>query len=138
MSKKLYRKIKKVPLYPCRLGVLVCKSYKEVNKFLLSQGMPEEFDFSEYVGSTITRGVVKEKGKELFCIYIVLNPKEEGFTHGLISHEVRHATNAILEHIGQRLDPNNDEAEAYLSGWVADMVYNVLNLGGNIRKLKIV
>lgn len=139
MAKKLDVKIIKVPLYPCRFGVIVSNGYKGVNKFLKSQGMSENIDFVDYDAVTITHGVtIGKNGRRLRCVYIVLNTRDRGFTHGVVAHEIRHATNAILQHIEQRLDPNNDEAEAYLAGWIADFVYSVIDMGNNIKNLKIV
>lgn len=48
-------------------------------------------------------------------------------THGIIAHECLHAVNKIFLLIGQKLDLENDEFEAYLLGWMVDLVHRVFN-----------
>lgn len=131
------KKILKVPLYPCRLGVVVCSDEGKVNKYLESQGMDFKLDFDSYYAACFEGLWKNEKGEEFYCVYIVLNQEAELFTHGIVSHEVRHATNAIMQRIGHSLDAINDEPEAYLQQWITDAVYNVLSVGGHIDKLRI-
>lgn len=61
------------------------------------------------------------KGKESFCV--VFNFwTEDPITIGTIVHEVNHAGNRIMQ--SREFDPDfeNDEAECYLKGWLADEV----------------
>lgn len=135
------KKIKKVPLYPTRLGVIVGGSEDEIMEALKSEGAPDylQLDFDTFDALTITEGVCKdEKGAERFCIYVVFDPKNENFTHGVIAHEVRHVTSSILNRVGYRLDAENDEAEAYLAGWVANFIYSVIDEAGELGNIKIV
>lgn len=46
--------------------------------------------------------------------------------HDLIAHEVVHLVNAIYISRRITLDPNNDEPQAYLTGWISGQVYKVL------------
>lgn len=39
-----------------------------------------------------------------------------------ICHEVVHIKNKINDHAGIQHDPDNDEPEAYLSGWIAEQI----------------
>lgn len=39
-----------------------------------------------------------------------------------ISHEIVHLVNAVCKSRGIKLDPDNDEAQAYLTGWVTSVV----------------
>jgi hypothetical protein len=39
-----------------------------------------------------------------------------------ICHEVVHIKNRIYSHAGTTADPDNDEPEAYLSGWLAEQI----------------
>ena len=41
-------------------------------------------------------------------------------SHGAIAHESKHITNYIFSNIGAMLDPENDEPECYLLGWIVD------------------
>ena len=46
-------------------------------------------------------------------------------TVGEIAHECFHCVNRTLLDIGYGIDPDNDEASAYLLNWMVDEVYNV-------------
>ena len=48
----------------------------------------------------------------------------EGYDPSLIAHEVVHVVNFIFLDCGQELDRVNDEAQAYLTGWVFEQIYN--------------
>lgn len=39
-----------------------------------------------------------------------------------ICHEVIHIKNKVFEHAGIDHDPNNDEPETYLAGWIAEQI----------------
>lgn len=39
-----------------------------------------------------------------------------------ICHEAVHIKNAVFMHSGMTHDPNNDEPEAYLLGWIAEQI----------------
>jgi hypothetical protein len=41
--------------------------------------------------------------------------------HGTITHETTHLTNQIFSYLGQGLDEDNDEAQAYLAGHLAQV-----------------
>ena len=47
-------------------------------------------------------------------------------TTGTISHESDHAANSVFNFIGARVDPTNDEPHAYLVGFFADCIEEVL------------
>jgi hypothetical protein len=44
-----------------------------------------------------------------------------------IAHEVVHLKNYIYSDCSIQLDRNNDEPEAYLTGWLFDEIYKFLN-----------
>ena len=50
----------------------------------------------------------------------------EGVDCGLIAHEVVHLVNYIFLDCGQELDRVNDEAQAYLTGWLFEEIYNFI------------
>lgn len=50
----------------------------------------------------------------------------ERCTAGTVAHESDHAANAVFEFIGARVDPTNDEPHAYLVGFFADAIEEVL------------
>jgi len=137
MGKELAIRIKKVPLYPCRLGILIEEGYNGMNKFLKSQGAKYYLDFKDYIAAVLLHGCIKKRGELYDCIYIVFNIEAGELTHGLIAHEVRHATNGVLNYIGQKLDAENDEVEAYLAQWVTKQVYKALKKGGYLKCIKL-
>lgn len=47
-------------------------------------------------------------------------------TTGTIAHESDHAANAVFDFIGAKVDPRNDEPHAYLAGFFADCIDEVL------------
>lgn len=40
-----------------------------------------------------------------------------------LAHEIVHIVNMILSHVGVTLDPENDEAQAYLTGYLTQIVF---------------
>lgn len=45
----------------------------------------------------------------------------------MIAHECVHAANMIFEHVGAKIDLDNDEPYAYLVGWLVKQVHNSLD-----------
>jgi hypothetical protein len=45
----------------------------------------------------------------------------------IIAHESVHLANRMFNHVGQDLDIDNDEAQAYLVEWFFDKIYKFLN-----------
>ncbi len=59
------------------------------------------------------------------CIYwLVL--KRSAISHGLIAHEIVHLVNMIFVDRRIKFEPNNDEAQAYFTEWLATAVYKKL------------
>ena len=44
----------------------------------------------------------------------------------VIAHEAVHVVNHVFEDRFMKLDPLNDEAQAYLTGWVVEQIHNFL------------
>lgn len=57
------------------------------------------------------------------CLVVVFDAKE-AINANTICHEVVHVKNRIYHHAGTSNDPDNDEPEAYLSGWLAEQIEN--------------
>jgi hypothetical protein len=47
-----------------------------------------------------------------------------------IAHEAVHVVNYIFEHVGVHLDTNNDEAQAYLTGYVVELMHKTISKYG--------
>lgn len=77
------------------------------------------FQFEEVAGYfTMT----SKKGIERF--WMVFKPTKHNMD--TISHEITHCVNAICKSRGIKLDPDNDEAQCYLTGWVSKSTCSVL------------
>lgn len=50
----------------------------------------------------------------------------EYVTPSIVAHEVVHLVNYIFLDCGVQLDRENDEAQAYLTGWLVDKIYEIL------------
>lgn len=100
------KKTFKVPLYPCRLEVLIYDTEEEVLK--------------KYPIAEDACGFYKSSGDGFFCIGIKSN---QGVS--TISHEAEHVKNRIFSFIGQVTDAHNDEVDAYLVCWIAKTVTDV-------------
>ena len=122
----MYRqKIIKCPLYTTRVCFVVTDEVKELHK---RHPHIEELELEDPLfGHTIRTGIVIPNEEEMArCVFIVLNPNykfgEFKFTAGCIAHECLHATNTILSHVGIKADYDNDEAQAYLMGYLTDQI----------------
>jgi len=69
----------------------------------------------------------KDDDERVYAYVMYVGPGE-GL--GAICHEATHLTNFIFDYIGQDLDLCNDEAQAYLAGYITDQFCE------NIRSIK--
>ncbi|RIV23617.1 hypothetical protein DYU11_11590 [Fibrisoma montanum] len=46
---------------------------------------------------------------------------------GIIAHETVHIVNHVFKQCGILLDVDNDEPQAYLTGWVANQIYKAIH-----------
>lgn len=53
---------------------------------------------------------------------ILLRVRDGGVYYTDIFHEVEHATAGLCAYHGIKMDPDNDEAIAYLQGWIGEWV----------------
>lgn len=45
----------------------------------------------------------------------------------LLAHEAVHVCNYVFDNVGIKLDADNDEAQAYLIGWIVDEMLKFIN-----------
>jgi len=69
-------------------------------------------------------GAVTLRGKGARSYVVAFENKDDV---GLIAHEAVHIVNLIFLDCGQELDRTNDEAQAYLTAWVVDTIYEHIN-----------
>lgn len=62
------------------------------------------------------------KGWNSFLLLFNIN-HIQSLTYGMISHEANHIVDFIMEAIGQKVDPNNNEYSAYLMEWIVNTVF---------------
>jgi hypothetical protein len=61
----------------------------------------------------------------------------QSLTYGMIAHEVNHVVDFIMEAIGQKVDPNNNEYSAYLVEWLVNTVFSHFIERGLMEKLSV-
>lgn len=101
-----------IDIYHTSVKFVVVKSMK--NKVI-----PKEYQ--QGFGAITTWGLCD---KELFQVTIYCSKKD--ITFGLVVHELQHATNCILNHIGITPSYENDEAQAYLIGYISNKVFDFI------------
>lgn len=45
----------------------------------------------------------------------------------IIAHEAIHIKNMIFDHVHMKLDTDNDEFEAYFTGWLVKQIHGIIN-----------
>ena len=107
-----------VPLYRGKLVVIITSSVKQLKKYI-----PDWTDKEIYASTYYAPYKEKQQG-----YYIILNFKGtyRKIQHGTIAHESTHAAHFIMKHNGLIGDLVDDEAQAYLVGWITDQVYKVI------------
>ena len=95
------RKIK-IPLYFENLIVHKINSFEEINAIYKGMDIPLE-RYSAIVFND-------NKGNIVLAI--------EEVNYGIIAHEIVHIVNSIFKRTGMKLDVDNDEAQAYLTGYL--------------------
>lgn len=99
----------KIPIYFGKLVILRAKNFKEIES---------KFGFdstNSYASFTFKR--VKKNGAARYYIALKKNT-----SNSVIAHEVVHLVNYIFDHNGIELDLKNDEAQAYLTGWIFEQI----------------
>lgn len=103
------KKTIKIPIYQGKLIIIYDKNLSYFSKKYNTK------DLKDY-GAVTTR---IEHGK-----YAVAFEYNEG---SIIAHEIVHIVNYIFEDCGIHLDRINDEAQAYLTGWLFKEIEKFLN-----------
>jgi hypothetical protein len=58
----------------------------------------------------------------------------EDIDYGIIAHEVVHLVNSVFKEVGIQLDLDNDEPQAYLTGYIMKQICNFLD---NEKKMPV-
>ena len=122
-----------IPIYEGILAFCISNEHKKITDYFnLENSLPKNiFGHSFY-----TYRDYKIKNTNVYLI--ILNFENEiPITHGIIIHEINHIGNMILNHKDIEPDFNNDEAETYLKGWIANELYLFLDQIKMLKKIKI-
>ena len=110
-----YRKIVKIPIYSGNFIIIFSNDSERVAKAVNVKngdiGYLYAFTFHNFI----------HKGYESFCVCFNFWTSDP-ITTGTLVHEVTHATHRILQAREVIPDFDNDEAECYLAGFLADQV----------------
>lgn len=101
-----------IPIYFGKLTLIKGKNFKKTNeKFKVE--IPSRF-------GAVTFRNEKADGFEVVVSFVDSNVS-------LVAHEAIHVCNFIYENIGAKLDIENDEHQAYITGWIVDEMETFLN-----------
>ena len=107
----MIKKTINIPIYQCKLTIILDKDLSYITKKY------KTIDLSNY-------GAITMRVPNKYNEYIVAFEYSEG---SIIAHEVTHLVNYIFKDRGVELDLNNDEPQAYLTGWLFKEIDKFLN-----------
>lgn len=118
-----------IPLYSgsrsSKIHIIISdrKNWSRIGDILnaLSDAQEEPFEYDD-VGAFFTETV--KTGVSNF--WMIFKAEKNSVNVNSMGHEIVHCVNAIFKSRGLKLDPDNDEAQAYLTGWVTEIVYKEL------------
>ena len=102
----------KIPIYQCKLTIILDKDLKYVEKEYKTVSL------DNYGAVTLTH---QDNPRH----FIVAFTDKKHLSN--IAHEIVHLKNYIFKTIGGQLDFDNDEPEAYLTGYLFDVIYDFLH-----------
>ena len=107
-------------VYPFDVMVSIGESDEEVRKQLENRGINvSQTDFT-HSSQQSGRTAIFSENVVLLRIY---NSQKSAMWHGVLAHEIFHASEFVLERIGMRLTLDSDEAYAYLIGYLTEKIY---------------
>lgn len=97
-------------------------------KFLSNKNIDEEeFNFvKESIEDEEVKGRTYHFKCKALCIYLKEFPGTPPWKN-LLAHEIFHATRYLMEDKQMPLDDNNEEAYAYLTGYITEQIYAKLD-----------
>lgn len=108
----------KIPIYFGKLNIILTKDFKDVNK-----------KFNKNIENNKVAAVTfAEVDKDNYFIVI------KDIEWSVIAHEAVHIVNYIFLGTGVLLDRQNDESQAYLTGWVVHEVEKFLKENKKCKK----
>jgi hypothetical protein len=114
-----YRKVVKLPIYGGNFIIIFSNDIEKVSKLVNIPKRDVEHLYAYTFHNFLYGGY--ESWAVCFNLWDVMP-----VTTGTIIHEITHAGNRILSSRNVLPDWDNDEAECYLKGWLADEVVNFM------------
>lgn len=112
-----------VPLYPVDIVFIVTD---DLRGYVVDHlGAWIRLDEEELDALTISPIPGSPHASTIFCIFEMAEINKIPLPR-IVGHELTHVKNYIISHISAKLDPDNDEYEAYLTGWMYEKLYNWL------------
>jgi len=106
-----------IPIYFGQLQIVITDNFTEASKKMkVDHGDVDPDSVGAFVN-------VSSHGNGLDFFTVFFKPDA---SHGLIAHEVVHLVNGIYSERHMELDKQNDEPQAYLTGWITDQIYKAL------------
>ena len=112
-----YKKVVKIPMFYGNFIIIFSNEEEKVKKITNYRGSMEEFAFTFHN--------FLYKGQESIAVCFNFWTSEP-VTLGTIMHEVNHAGNRLLLSRNVEPDFENDEAESYVKGWLADQIQDFM------------
>ncbi len=119
----------KIPIYDVLLTI-VYGDDKQAIRDLFRESYNYDWGDEDVYAHTLL-GTREEDGLQYSCIYIVFcsSHTHRSITPGTIAHECQHAVEFTFKLIGATIDIDNSEPNAYLLGYITDLVQNVIEAG---------
>lgn len=109
----------KLPIYPSNVIFVYSNSYDAILKFAKTERFHQEslkvLEAKDYSGYTF---LLKDTEEQSYNYIIVKKHKNKYEDIDTITHEIAHAVNDILTCCGVKYSKSNDEAFAYLTGYL--------------------
>ena len=124
LIEKLDKHIIPIPIYGGKLVLILTSNIEKVYtaydtpcpKYVPDDGIG-------CISATAFRKILYS-GKENVVHYVIAFPSGKRIAPGAIAHEAHHITKNILLDRGIPINPNEDENECYLLGWIVNQVHD--------------
>lgn len=110
----------RLPIYPCGIVVSSGSSTRKLKKFLRKK----KIKYGKYLKGRVSEGRSISFGDG----WILVRFKDKKPTHNAVAHELYHTVNHVMNYIEMPFDNANDEAFAYLTGYLTDKLYKKLKV----------
>jgi hypothetical protein len=107
----------KIPLYFHNLTIIQTDDFQAIEKMYKVTDLSDDY-----------AAVVFENSQSIVMVC------DFKVTPSIIAHEAVHIVNSVFLTTGMELDRINDEAQAYLTGWIVEKIHSVVKIAKTERK----